>query len=204
MRVPQRYEYTAGPAADAARIMPAHPHRNDMPKVLRARRLHDDIEECRLRKLAGSRRAPAEQVVRARTIVLSWDGESTATIAARLGCHPQTVRDRIARFNAEGFRSVVDRASGGRKPRLTDQQRRALIALVEHQDSNSDREADTPPASSGGHTGGGTEPQATSWTLDALVAAAQHRGIEVRRSQVRRILLAAGIQWHPTHAWKSG
>jgi transposase len=175
-----------------------------MPKVLQARPPCDDVEERRLRKLAGSRRAPAEQVVRARTILLSWDGEPTAAIAARLGCHQQTVRDRIARFNAEGFRSVVDRASGGRKPRLTDQQRRALIALVENRDSTTDQKADTPPASPGGHVSAGTRPPATSWTLDALVAAAQRRGIEVRRSQLRRILLAAGIQWHPTHTWKSG
>jgi transposase len=78
-----------------------------------------------------------------------------------------------------------------------------LIALVEDRDSNTHQKDGTPPASPDGHVSAGTRPPATSWTLDALVAAAQRRGIEVRRSQLRRILLGAGIQWHPTHAWKS-
>ncbi|CCF83964.1 helix-turn-helix domain-containing protein [Nitrolancea hollandica] len=36
-------------------------------------------------------------------IVRSWAGKRTTTIARVLGCHPQTVRERIVRFNAEGI-----------------------------------------------------------------------------------------------------
>src|SRR5688572_133522 len=109
----------------------AHGSGERMPKVLRARRPTDVAEERWLRKLTRSKRAPAEQVLRARTIVMSWEGAETATIATRLGCHPQTVRDRIARFNAEGAQSIVAISSGGRRPRLTESQRQALVEMVE-------------------------------------------------------------------------
>jgi transposase len=174
-----------------------------MPKVLRARRPVDSAEERQLRKLAGSKRAPAEQVARARTIVQSWDGAETATIAARLGCHPQTVRDRIARFNAGGIESVVYASSGGRKPRLTERQRREIVALVERLSGPQPSEhvvTTTVP----GANGAIAVRRSSTWSLDSLVAAARSRGIEVGRSQLRRIMLASGIQWHPTYSWRAG
>uniref|UniRef100_UPI003F493294 hypothetical protein n=1 Tax=Streptomyces chartreusis TaxID=1969 RepID=UPI003F493294 len=39
------------------------------------------------------------------------------------------------------------------------------------------------------------------WTLDSLAAAARAEGIEVARSQVRRILLAEGVRWRRTRSW---
>ncbi|GAA2362947.1 hypothetical protein GCM10010376_96890 [Streptomyces violaceusniger] len=39
------------------------------------------------------------------------------------------------------------------------------------------------------------------WTLDSLAAAARAEGIEVGRSQVRRILLAEGVRWRRTRSW---
>jgi transposase len=48
--------------------------------------------------------------------------------------------------------------------------------------------------------GGGGELEAfdeegkAHWTLDALTVAAQQRGIEVSRSQIRRILLREGVR----------
>lgn len=39
------------------------------------------------------------------------------------------------------------------------------------------------------------------WTLDALAAEAGRMGIEVGRSQVRRILLAEGVRWRRTRSW---
>jgi transposase len=134
-------------------------------------------------------------VQRARTIVLSWDGADTADIATKLGCHRQTVRTRIARFNALGLRSVVDRSGTGRKPRLTEAQRRELVALVT---TGSWVDQGKPTSISTATVPRG---RPVSWTLDSLVEAARERGIEVRRSQVRRILLAAGVQWHPDHSW---
>ncbi|MFE3228608.1 helix-turn-helix domain-containing protein [Nocardia sp. NPDC059228] len=53
-------------------------------------------------------------------IAASWDGKSTAQIAGELGCHPQTVRERLHRFNTHGLEGLGDQAGSGRKPRLTE------------------------------------------------------------------------------------
>ena len=45
------------------------------------------------------------------------------------------------------------------------------------------------------------EAKAAYWTLDALVEAAQEMGIQVSRSQVRRILLSEGVRWRNTRPW---
>jgi hypothetical protein len=74
-----------------------------MPKLLYARPPADAEEERKVRKLAGSRHGPTDWIMRAKMIVASWRGERTSTIAARLGCHMQTVRERLARFNTEGL-----------------------------------------------------------------------------------------------------
>ncbi|HZO24926.1 MAG TPA: helix-turn-helix domain-containing protein [Chloroflexota bacterium] len=175
----------------------AHGSGEDMPKVLRAHRPSDVVEERWLRKLARSKRAPAEQVLRARTIVMSWDGDETATIATRLGCHPQTVRDRIARFNAEGARSIVAVSSGGRRPRLTESQRQRLVEMVERLAGG--QPPDDDPAHGEHDVHSIRRPSKLS--LDALVTAAHSVGIEIGRSQLRRVLLAAGLRWHPTYSW---
>src|SRR5437588_9472408 len=101
-----------------------------MPKLLCARPPQDEKEERQLRKLAGSRHAPGDWIVRARMIAGSWEGKRTTTIAAELGCHPQTVRERITRFNAEGTDGLGDRPGAGRKPRLTEEERGRIIALA--------------------------------------------------------------------------
>src|SRR5215204_1948060 len=101
-----------------------------MPKLLRARAPQDAAEEHKVRKLANSRHAPADWIQRARMIARSWDGLRTTAIAAELGCHPQTVRERILRFNVEGIDGLGDRPGAGRKPRLTEAERSQVIALV--------------------------------------------------------------------------
>jgi len=101
-----------------------------MPKLLFAHAARDEKEEHQIRKLAGSRHAPADWILRARMIVGSWERKRTTAIAAELGCHPQTVRERITRFNAEGIDGLGDRPGAGRKPRLTEQERGRIIALA--------------------------------------------------------------------------
>src|SRR3712207_2588106 len=71
-----------------------------MPKLLRARTPQDTAEEQKVRKLANSRHAPADWIMRARMIVRSWDGLRIKAIAEELGCHPQTVRERFHRYRA--------------------------------------------------------------------------------------------------------
>jgi transposase len=128
-------------------------------------------------------------------IVGSWEGLRTTAIARQLGCHPQTVRERIVRFNAEGLDGLGDRPGAGRKPRLTEDERSQLIALAKGPPPGaivrlSEGELVTADAEADAH-----------WTLDALVEAARARGIQVRRSQVRRILLREKVWWRSTHSW---
>ena len=91
----------------------------------------DPAEESKIRKfLAGSRHAPGDWITRARIISLSWQGLRTARIAERVGCHPQTVRRRLHRFNTEGIDGLGDRLGAGRTPRITEEERSRIIALV--------------------------------------------------------------------------
>ena len=166
-----------------------------MPKLLFARAAVDAAEERKVRKLAASRHAPADWILRARMVARSWDGLRTSAIAAELGCHPQTVRERLARFNAEGLDGLGDRPGAGRKRRLTEAERGRVLALA----------SATPPGKllprSEGPMVARDEEGDAHWTLDALVAAAEERGIAVKRSQIRRIFLAEGKRWRRTRSW---
>ncbi len=166
-----------------------------MPKLLRARPPQDLVEERQIRKLAGSRHAPGDWIRWAQMIVHSWAGRRTTAIAADLGCHPQTVRERLARFNAEGVDGLGDRPGAGRKPRITEAERSTVIALS----------AIPPPGRLVRDAGGGLaaqdEAQAAHWTLDALTAAARERGIRIGRSQVRRIFLTERVRWRQPRSW---
>lgn len=166
-----------------------------MPKLLRARAHQEVEEERKIRKLAGSRHAPGDWIFRARIVSLSWQGLRTTEIAEGLGCHPKTVRKHLHRFNAEGIDGLADRPGAGRRPRITEDERSRIIALV----------SKDPPGRLVRH--GGLPPEALDetkaayWTLDALAEAAREMGVEVSRSQVRRVLLAEGVRWRNTRPW---
>lgn len=53
--------------------------------------------------------------------------------------------------------------------------------------------------------GSGRKPRLTEgepeWTLDTLTAAARDQGIQVARSQVRRIFRREGVRWRRTRLW---
>ena len=166
-----------------------------MPKLLRARAPLDDAEECTLRKLAGSRHAPADWIQRGQIITLSWDGQRTKAIAAHLHCHPQTVREHLVRFNAEGIDGLGDRPGAGRKRRLSEAQRSTIVALVATPPpGHPERQAD-------GSLAAQDEVATAHWSLDSLAEAARANGIAVKRSQVRRILRAEGVRWRHTRSW---
>jgi len=166
-----------------------------MPKLLHARPPQDAREEDQIRRLAASRHAPADWIRRAQMVVGSWAGHRTTRIAAGLGCHPQTVRERLTQFNAEGLDGLGDRPGGGRPRRLTEDERSRIIALV----------ATDPPGKlvrqPHGELGAADEDEPAQWSLDALAAAAHKAGIQVERSQVRRILLAEGVRWRRPRSW---
>jgi transposase len=166
-----------------------------MPKLLFARPPLDAVEERKIRKLAGARHAPADWIRRAQMITLSWDGLRVPAIAAALGCSQKAVRYRLARFAADGLDGLGDRPGAGRKPRISQDQRSQLIALV----------ASPPPGRAvrddAGELVAADATGAAVWTLDALTAAARAAGIDIARSQVRRILLADGVRWRRPRSW---
>lgn len=163
--------------------------------MLQARQPRDTAEEHTIRKLAGARHAPADWIQRARMLVASWEGKSPPVIAAELGCHPQTVREHVHRFNTDGVDGLGDRPGAGRKPRLTETERSRIVALAQT----------TPPGRLTRQADGGLEAEQNAspsqWSLDALVEMAQAEGITVERSQVRRILLAEGVRWRKPRSW---
>jgi transposase len=166
-----------------------------VPVLLFARPPVDAAEERTIRKLAGARHAPGDWIRRAWMIVHSWDGLRTTQIAEQLGCHPQTVRERLHRFNAEGVDGLGDRPGPGRPRRLSEHERGRIIALA--------RSAPPGRLIQGGE--GLLAPEdlqaPAHWTLDALAERAQTEGIQVGRSQVRRILLAERVRWRRTRSW---
>ena len=166
-----------------------------MPKLLFARPPVDAVEECQARKVARSRHAPGDWIRRAQMIVRSWDGLRTTAMARELGCHPQTVRERLTRFTAEGIDGLGDRPGPGRRPRLTADERSRIVALARSR----------PPGAILRQPDGALETTATEaaarWSLDVLAAAAQARGIQIGRSQVRRILRKEGVRWRGVHTW---
>ena len=101
-----------------------------MPKQVKARAAQDQQEERLVRKLAGSHHAPADWKFHAQMVLASWAGKTPNQIAAELDCHPQTVRIHLKRFTLEGVAGLGMRPGSGRKPRLTEQERSRILALV--------------------------------------------------------------------------
>ena len=166
-----------------------------MPKFLRARPPLDDSESRKIRRLAGARHAPADWIERARIIALSWDGLRVAAIAAEAGCHENKVRPWLHRFNVAGIDGLGDQPGVGRKRRITEAERSAIIALARS----------APPGrlarDAAGELSADDERAPAQWTLDTLAQAARDAGIAVGRSQVRRILQAEKVRWRRTHSW---
>jgi transposase len=166
-----------------------------MPMFLYAHPAVDEIEEQKIRKLAGARHAPADWIQRAKIITLSWAGLHTTAIAARLGCHAKTVRQWLHRFNAAGLDGLGDKPIPGRPRRLGEHERGRIIALARSHPPG------RPQRNAGGKLHTADEHAPAQWSLDSLVEAAQAEAIAVQRSQVRRILLAEKVRWRHTHSW---
>jgi transposase len=163
--------------------------------VLRARQSRDEGEQAVIHRLSRARKAPRDVVMRARMIELSWAGQRVPAIADELSCSQKTVRRWLHRFNRAGLEGLEDLGGQGRKRRITEAERSRIIALVKQ----------VPPGrlemQPYGDLWAADEGGASEWTLDSLAAEAQRLGIEVGRSQVRRILLAEGVRWRRTRSW---
>ncbi|MFB7335987.1 helix-turn-helix domain-containing protein [Streptomyces adustus] len=128
-------------------------------------------------------------------IELSWSGLRVPAIAVELGCSQKTVRCWLHRFNRLGLQGLDDLGEQGRKRRITEEERSRIISVVKT----------VPPGrlrwEPVGELWAFDESGPAEWTLDSLAAAARAEGIEVGRSQVRRILLAKGVRWRRTWSW---
>jgi len=170
-----------------------------MPKHLAARPALDETEACQVRKLAHSVHAPADWIQHAQMVARSWDGWHTRHIAEELGCNPQSVRERLHAYNERGLDGLGMKPGSGRKPRLTQLERSTILALVKLPPPG------TPTYELTGELAA-PDPEAEAeaeaeWTLDTLTAAAQQRGSQVARSQVRRIFRHEGVRWRRTRLW---
>jgi transposase len=128
-------------------------------------------------------------------VAKSWDGERVEGIAQELHCRAQTVRRRLHRFDAEGIEGLGDRPKPGRPRRLTAADDSKLIALVRQAAPGRlvTQEDGTMVARD--------EQGSAQWSLNALAQAAKEAGIQVKRSQIRTILLREGVRWRQTHSW---
>ncbi len=88
--------------------------------------LCDDFDGPGLRGLAKGSRDPV-QLRRLLVLAEIYDGGSRGDAARVGGVGLQTVRDWVLRFNAGGPAALIDAKTAGRKPKLSDAQRRALV-----------------------------------------------------------------------------
>jgi transposase len=166
-----------------------------MPRLLFARPPADAAEERAVRRLAGARHAPADWIRRARIIELSWARMRVPAIAAQLGCSAKTVRCWVGRFTRAGLDGLADRPGTGRRPRIPQTERSQIIMLA-RQD---------PPGrlvrDGAGELSAADESAPGVWTLDSLTEVARDQGIDIHRSQVRRILRAEHVRWRHPRSW---
>ncbi len=93
-------------------------------------RLRDDYRAEDLRVLARESR-DANHTRRLLSLAEIYDG-GTRTQAARIGgVGLQVIRDWVLRFNSDGPNGLIDRKAPGQPPSLDEEQRRALVSIVE-------------------------------------------------------------------------
>lgn len=100
-----------------------------------------------------------------------------------LGLNPQTARDWIARFNAQGMAGLDDRPRSGKPPTYTPEQTGEVIACAL------------------------SDPQTLGlpfacWTLDRLAAyLGENKSLPIKRSRISELLVAEGLRWRQQESW---
>ena len=92
--------------------------------------LREDFDGPMLRALARSEKA-GSVTRRILALVTIYEGGARADAAKLVGVGLQTIRDWVLRFNAKGPDGLIDGESTGRPPKLNDEQRLAILAMVE-------------------------------------------------------------------------
>jgi transposase len=92
--------------------------------------LRADYDANRLRQLA-KHSDDADQTRRQLALAVICDGGSRGEAGELAGVGPQTVRDWVLRFNAEGPNGLLNRKAPGRVPLLSEVRRRELAEVIE-------------------------------------------------------------------------
>ena len=92
--------------------------------------LRSDFDGATLRRLAR-RTTNANQGRRLLALAEIYDGSRRSDAARIGGVGLQIVRDWVVRFNTRGPDGLINGKAPGRRPKLTDAQREALVAIVE-------------------------------------------------------------------------
>jgi transposase len=96
-----------------------------MPIALRA-----DFDATAVRMWARKSK-DGPQARRLLALAAIYDGASRTDAAKLAGVTLQIVRDWVIKFNAGGPEGLVDRKAPGRAPRLSEEHRKALAAMIE-------------------------------------------------------------------------
>ena len=144
-----------------------------------------DLERAALK--AGLRSSDAFTLRRCQILTASVEGTWPSTIAARLCCASQSVRNAIRAFNTEGIDCLTAKSHRPKtvRPELDDRTCQRLRALL-HQ---SPRDFGKPTS---------------IWTLDLAAEVAFSQGITPRRvsdETIRQALLRLGFGWKRAKTW---
>lgn len=139
----------------------------------------------RLKRVAGSRRAPHREVQRAQIIVFAAGGWDNERIAAKVGVSVRTVRRWRKRFADDPrLKTLRDRERSGRPPSVPLAVRAHLISLA------------------CSRVGDDKAPFRTLWSYEALQQALMFEtGVKISISEVGRILRNAAIRPHRVRMW---
>ena len=121
---------------------------------------------------------------RASILLASATRMSAPEIAAMWMTDDSHVRKVIHEFNEQGFESLRPKYRGGRPRRITEEQRRKLVAV-----------AGARPDSQG--------VALTRWSLPRLAAHLVEREVEVSPAHLGRLLCEAGLSFQRTRSWKA-
>lgn len=89
-----------------------------------------DVTPAELRAAAG-RAKDGRLARRMLAIALVLEGADRKSAAESCGMDRQTLRDWVHRYNAAGLAGLANRAGGGRKPRLSPEQKAELAVWIE-------------------------------------------------------------------------
>ena len=92
--------------------------------------LRNDYTAIELREIA-KRSQDAAQGRRLLSLAIIYDEGSRSHAAKNANVTLQVIRDWVIRFNAEGPKGLKDKKSAGPKPLLNEEQRAALIGMIE-------------------------------------------------------------------------